>query len=123
MASNTLVLVNFKFGVVNEGQLIVPKDAAQMSPVNCDLDMSFGLRHCVSVNVNFNAFFFKAKPALKYTCDFCWVRVVVDDVSASLTDEIGHVVRVCVQQPTSMALYMNCAQTKLTENYRVLWLW
>lgn len=111
--------MNLKLRMVNEGQLIVPKDTAQMSPINCDLDMGFVLRNCVSVNVNFNPFFFSAKPTLKDTCDFCWVRVVVDDVSASLTDKIGHVIRVCVQQPTSMALDMNCAQTKLAKHYRV----
>ena len=119
-----VVLFDLEASLIHKGQKVVPKHAAHMRPTNCDQPVVFGLVQSSErgslVDVDLDSFLLVAKTALEQGFDLFGVRAVVHDVGAPFAHEVCHILRVAVDQLTTVALHMNSRQAQLAEDYLVV---
>ena len=119
-----VVLLYLEAGLVHEGQKVVPKHATHMRPANSDQSVVFGLVQSSErgslVDVDFDSFLLVAKTALEQSFCLFGVGAVVHDIGAPFAHEVCHVLRVAVDQLTTVALHMNSRQAQLAEDYLVV---
>lgn len=119
------VIANVKVPLVGKFNKLVPKDAPQVYPAQKEsplshVNLSFSM---VPIHVNVNTSQIWAKFTTHRFSNLIYLRLIVKNKSTPFANEILYVFWIRESKSSPMALYVDCWETTLTVDDRILIFW